>query len=256
MRKVCSFIFALLLVIANGVAADPWKSKPVRDWTRDETVQFFRASPWLHRVATSTAPAHPPPSSASVFDGVSVLGDPCLSCVQSHVPPGAMTVDDTKQPDAESAGLGSGRGSHSRETVYFIQWTSARTVRRALAHLRALDGLGEEGSDIAIMPSLVVTVIGADLRAFEGVPETELAESTQLRVRKTKTAVGPAQVRVQRRPDGQISSVHFEFPRNLDGRPLIPDEEKSVEFFCKSKGLTLKVRFDLTKMVCAEGRDL
>jgi hypothetical protein len=254
MRKGCGVIFALLLLIADGVAADPWKSKPVGDWTREETLQFFRESPWLHRVAIAPAPSHAPPSSASVFDGVSLSGEVCLSCVKTQ--PGGMTVNDTKRPDADSAALGSGRGSRSRETVYFIQWTSARTVRRALAHLRALDGLGEEGSDITIMPTHVVTVIGADLRAFEGVTETDLADSTELRARKTKTAAGPAQVRVQRRPDGRISSVHFEFPRNIDGRPLIPDEEKSVEFSCKANDLTLKVRFDLTKMVCAEGRDL
>lgn len=109
-----------------------------------------------------------------------------------------MTVDDKKQPSAESGGLGSGRGSRSGETVYFIQWTSARTVRRALSRLRALDRIEKERSDIAVLPDHVVTIIGADLSAFEGIPEAELANTTQLRARKTKAQAGPTQVRVQR----------------------------------------------------------
>ncbi|MBZ5670757.1 MAG: hypothetical protein LAO04_13635 [Acidobacteriia bacterium] len=256
MRKNCSVIPPLLLLIAVGVADDPWKSKPVEDWTREEALQFFRESPWVHRVAIPAAPTHALPSSASVFDGVSLSGAACLSCAESHLPHGAMTVDDKKQPSAESPGLGSGRGSRWGETIYFVQWTSARTVRRALSRLRALDGIEEERSDIAVLLNHVVTVIGADLSAFEGIPEAELANTTQLRARKTKAQAGPTQVRVQRQQDGRITSVHFEFPREIDGRSLIPDEERSVEFFCQAKDLTLKVRFDLTKMVSAEGRDL
>jgi hypothetical protein len=256
MQKTCSVIPPLLLLLAVGVADDPWKSKPVEDWTREEALQMFRESPWVHRVVIPPAPTHSPPSSGSLFDGVSLSGDVCLSCVQSHLPPGAMTVDDTKRPAAKSADVGSGRGSRSGETVYFIQWTSARTVRRALSRLRALDRLEKERSDIAVLPNHVVTVIGADLSAFEGIPEAELANTTQLRARKTKAQAGLTQVRVQRQQDGRITSVHFEFPREIDGRSLIPNEERSVEFFCKAKDLTLKVRFDLTKMVSAEGRDL
>jgi hypothetical protein len=256
MQKVCGVIPPLLLLVAVAVADDPWKSKPVEDWTREEALQLFRESPWVHRVAIPPAPTHSPPSSGSLFDGVSLSGTACLSCAQSHLPPGAMTVDDTKQPSAESGGLGSGRGSRSRETVYFIQWTSARTVRRALSRLRALDKLEKERSDIAALPSYVVTVIGADLSAFDGIPEAEFKNTAQLRARKTKAQAEPTQVRVQRQQDGRITSVHFEFPREIDGRSLIPDEERSVEFFCKAKDLTLKVSFDLTKMVSAEGRDL
>lgn len=256
MRKDCSVIPPLLLLIAVGVADDPWKSKPVEDWTREEALQFFRESPWVHRVAIPPAPTHSPPSSGSLFDGVSLSGTACLSCAQSNLPSGAMTVDDKKQPSAEGGGLSSRRGSRSRETVFFIQWTSARTVRRALSRLRALDRLEKERSDIAALPSYVVTVIGADLNAFEGIPEAEFKNTTQLRARKTKAQAGPSQVRVQRQQDGRITSVHFEFPREIESCSLIPNEEKSVEFFCQAKDLTLKVRFDLTKMVSAEGRDL
>jgi hypothetical protein len=252
MRKRTLILPALLLMFAAPSAAgEHWKKKPVNAWSREETLEFFRNSPWVRRV--SVEPGLPRPDSSafsgSVFDAPTLSGNVCSSCTGREPP--------SERPSAAGSPIESSSGTGGRAGgVYFIQWTSAKIVRQAISHLRALDGLEKEVGDFSILPAYLLTVGGADLSPFEGITETELKAATYLRARRAATQVEPVQVTTQKRPDGRVTSVHFGFPRQIGGQPAIADREKSVEFRCKLKDFALRTTFDLSKMTAEDGWDL
>lgn len=252
MRKLTLILPALLLMFAApGAAGDPWKKKPVNAWSREETLEFFRNSPWVRRL--SVEPGLPRRGSSalsgSVFDAPALSGNVCPSCTGLEPP--------RERPSAGGSRTESSSGTGGRAGgVYFIQWTSAKIVRQAILHLRALDGLQKEVGDFRILATYLLTVGGADLSPFEGITETELKAATYLRAKRAKTQVEPLQVTTQKRPDGRVTSVHFEFPRQIGGQPSIADREKAVEFHCKLKDFTLRTTFDLSKMTAEDGWDL
>lgn len=245
MKNILFVAFAALAAVFPLQAAEAWQSKAVAEWTREETLQFFRNSPWVRQVSVgSQSPRDQSSSSRSTFDGMTLSGQGCLSC--AHVEPQAQ------QPRA--GGLG-GR-SAAAATTYLIQWTSARIVRQAFAHLFALQGQGAEDSEPAPLDVYVVTVGGVDLQAFEGIEEPELRREAWLRPKKSKAKVSASRINVLRGNDGRISVVHYGFPRQQEGIPVIDEAEKRVEFRCRVRDRTLKAEFDLRKMVLEEDRDL
>jgi hypothetical protein len=252
MRKRILILPALLLMFAApNLAGEPWKKKPVSAWSREETLELFRNSPWVRRVSVEPGLARPDSStfSGSVFEGPTSSGNVCPSCTGLEPP--------RERPSAAGSRIESGSGTGGRAGgVYFIQWTSAKIVRQAISHLRALDGPKEEGGDLSALPTYLLTVGGADLSAFDGIAETELKAATYLRAKRAETQVEPLRVTTQKRPDGRVTSLHFEFPRQIEGQPAIADREKSVEFCCKLKDFTLRTTFDVSKMTAGHGRDL
>jgi hypothetical protein len=231
---------AIGLVAFSAVAwpAEIWNTKPVREWTREETQQFLLDSPWTHRV---------------------VVGGSLLDTSA----PGDTT--------GERAGLGESSAAAGREerssvdvpvsrqtgAPYLIEWRSAKIFRRAGVHLAALQSQAKETeAEPAPLPLYVLSLEGPDLRVFDRVAEAQLKASAYLRLKRAKTKVEPAEVRVQKAQDGRVIAVHFAFPRQVDGQLVISDQEKSVEFSCKAKELLLKTSFNLAKMTTAQGRDL
>ena len=231
---------ALGFVTLSAVAwpAEIWNTKPVREWTREETQQFLLDSPWTHRV----------------FVGGSLLD--------------ASAPGDTA---GERSGMGessAAAGRENRDTVdvpisghtgapFLIEWRSARIFRWAGAHLTALQSQTKEvNAEPAPLVLYVLSLEGPDLRVFDGIAEAQLKASAYLRPKHAKAKVEPAEVRVQKAQDGRVIAVHFAFPRQMDGQPVISDQEKSVEFSCKAKELVLKTSFNLAKMTTAQGRDL
>jgi hypothetical protein len=53
-----------------------------------------------------------------------------------------------------------------------------------------------------------------------------------------------------------VNAVRYAFPRQLDGPPLISEQEKSVAFASKTGDLRLKTKFEVSEMVTQKGRDL
>jgi hypothetical protein len=231
---------AVGLVALSAVAwsAEIWNTKPVREWTREETQQFLLDSPWTHRVVVR----------GSLLD-MSAPGD---------------TV-------GERAGMGESSAAEagtSRTTVdvpisrptgatYLIEWRSAKIFREAGTHLTVLQGQTKEAeSEPSALALYVLSLEGPNLKVFDGMAEAELKASAYLRPKHVKTKVEPVEVRVQKDQNGRVIAVHFAFPRQMDGRPVISDQEKSVEFSCSAKELSIKTSFNLAKMTTAEGRDL
>jgi hypothetical protein len=243
MLKALTMAIPFLASILSLAASDPWKNKPVREWTREETVQFLRNSPWVRKVTLGGGPlaGGEPLFSPSAFGGPSAG---CLGC--AHIEP--------PQQAPRSAGTSSPGGSPA--ATYFLQWTSARVMRQGFAHLLALQGQGREDSAPAPLDVYVVTVGGSDLQAFEGMDETQLLKDAWIRPRRSKGKVPATRVNVLRGEQNRISVIHFGFPRELEGQPVIPDEEKAVEFQCRCGAKALRAEFELKSMVFEGKRDL
>lgn len=222
-----------------GWSEDFWTTKPTGEWSREETQLFFRNSPWTRQI---------------VFEG---------SVLIPQAPGG--TADDREGrgvlPGAERR-IGSSTTEVTpieprRGTPYFIEWSSAKIVRQATSHFRALQGQKTEDETERFSSAFyLLSVAGPDLKSFEGLTETQLKTAAYLRPRRAKAKLEPTEVRVRKSEDGRIIVVQFAFPRQKDGQPAIPDLEKAVEFYCRVRDVVLRTSFNLLKMTIGQGRDL
>jgi hypothetical protein len=232
-------LLGLMAVSAVLLASDSWKLKPVREWSREETYEFLRNSPWVRRVSFGDLPVEPGPPDV-----------------------GAQTDEDRGETSqaavrARRSELDAGGVNMKGRTVYYVEWSSAKIVRQGRLHFGALQGrVKEDGTEPPDLSSYFLSVSGSDLKAFDGATESQLKTAAYLRLKRSKTKIAPAEVKIRKTLEKGISSIQCAFPREVDGQPVISAEEKSVEFSIKGKNLTLKTSFDLTKMTTEKGRDL
>jgi hypothetical protein len=209
----------------------------VREWTAEETRNFLRNSLWVRQVSGGgrLIEQGPPPE------------------VSTQTAPGrreSSAHEINTQGEAGPGGMASG-------PTYFVEWSSAKIVRQAGLHFAVLQGRAkEEGAEPPALPSYVLTVGAPDLSAFAGADEAGLKAAAYLRPKHTKTRVAPAEVKILKAQNGRIAVIEFSFPREADGQPVISEQEKSVEFYCRYKGLQLRTNFDVAKMTTEAGRDL
>jgi hypothetical protein len=225
----------LLMFAAAGRAAELWKAKPVKEWSREETQRFMRNSPWLKQVSVG-----------SLVEMEAPMGGSQTRAGRGESS-GAEGVPSTETIDVE-------RGE--RRAVYFIEWSSARIVRQVDSHYRVLLGQAKEEEEPPPFPVYVLTVNGDNLQAFATATEAELRAGVSLRLKQSHTQIEAVDAKIRKGKDDRVMAVQFAFPRDVNGQPTISDQEKSVEFICKAKDLTLRTEFNLTKMSTAQGRDL
>ena len=228
-------LLAFVAFAGLTMAADVWQGKSVEEWTSEETQEFFD-SPWVHQVIVmeqrvAVQPASYPPS--------------------------------TREPDQKSSSAEGikteprfGPNGVPVETAYYIEWSSAKIVRRAGAHYRALQGKGREEKQEFNLHAYVLTVSGYDLTAFEGLDETALEKAAYLRPQEAKERIRPAKAEILRGENGQVIAVRYSFPVEKDGQPLISDSEQCMTFVCRAGELRLRTKFNLPDMVIGKGRDL
>lgn len=245
--KKRAYFFALSAVALMAFscilwAADIWKSKPVSAWTREETQLFFKTSPWERQVVLGGAPV-------DMSSPVGSAGDRMDSHETSGAAERAGPSASESGPEADGGGGGG--------TPFFIEWSSARIVREAAMHMKALQGGAKDATlEAPVMPVYAVTVAGPSLAAFGKVEVARLKADSYLKPKHSKEKVNPNEVRVLKQPNNRITQVQFIFPRTNGDQPVLSDDEKSVEFSCKAKDVTLRTSFDLNRMATAQGRDL
>lgn len=234
MRGSLLALFCFLVFTPGLPGQQFWNQKPVAQWTREETYEFFRGSPWVHEVTVFSA----------VRDPAATPGDVERERQMGPASPEGLKVEPRFVP-----------GERERATTYYIQWTSAKILRQAGAHFRALEGRGQEEPNPLALDKYFITVLGRDLLAFDGATEVELQQATRLRLRGTGGKIKPSEVRIERGASGHIDAIVYGFPREVDGKPVIPDEEQSVVFVCKTEHVKLKTCFKLTEMTTKLGPD-
>lgn len=251
MRKTVCLIAILMLSLGLLWAKDFWKDKPYTEWTQEEARKMVFDSPWARQVRFAQpsaeplgGPMTPSPGGAAAGTGGGGYGAPGMVGGQQGI--GQET---------------SGTGPQGPETVYLVQWYSARTWRQGMARFQQLRGTvsAEEAKKfVDTAPAdYIIALTGSDMRAFQTVNEDTLRNVSYLRARRSKRKLQPMRVEIQRAADGQrVSSILFYFPRMVEGQPFVTPDEKGVDFGCEMKAHSIATTFDVRNMKAGNELDL
>lgn len=228
---------ALLLCGALVLAAGEfWKEKPYTTWTAEEVRKLLNDSPWARRVEVAAGA----PVSAERPDNP-------LSAAAGPAPYGSVEGAGPAQGQSGQVPAGGYEGEHD---VYLVQWWSAAILRQAAVRGRQLRGTlsDAEGEQfLAQRPAeYIIAVAGTRMEEFEGLPAEQLQEKAYLKIKSQQIA--PLRVNLIRGADTKLRILEFYFAREVKGEPLIPAQEKSVEFSCRGKRTKIHAKFDLSKM--------
>ncbi len=256
--SIPTLVSSCLLCGTFLAAGDFWDEKPYEEWTRQEVQTIITNSPWSRRVEAGgvtrgydwgglSRPETGGGPGAGPASGGNTRPTPTIQSPTGGPPKAGGTGDDV----AEGR-----RSSRPGKRTYFVVWSSATTVRKALGRNLVLQGRAtseEVAQSLArTLNHYRLTVIGRDLSAFTQVNEEQLKENSYLRPKKLDKEFQPLSVQIGRAGTQEaVASVTFLFPMNLpSGEPLIHADEKKVEFRCRMKELSLDIQtsFDLKKM--------
>jgi hypothetical protein len=251
-RRLLFASAAVFVLAAIVVAGDtPWKSKPYQQWDDNDIHHILYDSPWSHLTTVSATWRIPGDRDTYGLQAGSVppAGNPAGSAPAS----GGGTMQD--------AAVGSDRAEYPL-AQYYVYWLSARTIQEALAQ-RSVLHLGKSPADAdkranAPQPNYAVLIQGVDMTPFLRAGEKFFLANSFLQLKKSKQKLVPERVEFQRDADGKsVVAATFYFSKKLPtGQPLIPLDEKNIEFICKVGEKDLKVTFELQKMVTSSGLDL
>ena len=235
MKRTAALVAAVGALSALTWAGEVWKEKAASAWTADEALKIVTDSPWAKtkavmsgRHATREGGGQPRPVRSGRDRGAT-----------SQAPP----------PSGQDWRLGP---EDIPVENYLVRWESAKPVAEAFARLREL-GMDTSAGFQSPPPSLpadryVITVktlepphSGKDL--LEGKEAVELIQRARLKTRRGE--VSPKEV--LRSGLGANAAVHFLFPRERDGQPLLRAPSEVVEFVFKGERQTLKQKFHIER---------
>jgi hypothetical protein len=251
MRKATILIILIAAGLAYG-ANDTWKTKPYQQWDKNDVTQILTNSPW---VKSTTVTATWKNSLNAPDSGVQQPNQP----TQPSQPPsrpgmggGGSQPGGAQTPDEPSMGP---------SVPFIVRWTSAQTMREALARDAVLNGRSSEAQAqqyVSQEPSSYeVVVYGTDMTPFAKETSDTLKSKAFIEVKPSKEKVNPSSVEIIKGTDGKnVTSVLFSFPKQgTNGQALLGTDDKQVQFDCKLKDLHLDTAFDLRKMVGPNGPD-
>jgi hypothetical protein len=221
-RKRCMFLVAVSGILLS--ADQPWKDKPVTDWSEGDARQILSDSPW----AKSGAPKMERISNGGRGSRVGI------------------------GRDGVGIGLG-GRGggmgrvprpspaSHGTTPDLIVRWESALPVQEAQLKLRNADApsISEDDYMIAVL-GLPGRIVGADPQVLAG----QLKHEGELR-REGKKSIHSSEARVLPRDDGLI--ILFLFPRSNEISP----GDRTIEFKARVGMFDIDQSYDLSEMIYA-----
>lgn len=226
-----------------GRADDFWKHKPAAEWSAPEALKLVRRSPWAKlevvmfgereaeaAFSVSTGARHCDP------DAIDQNGN-CTQKVRVEAP-----VDSSRQIDAAPiikpwAGI-------------LVRWESAAPVAEAFVRL---EELGEHGAAAFQSPTprlpvdryvITVKLEQAGRKGFEPFTVTPAGKPALVATLKTRRGI-VAPLEVEFTGNGATSSVHFFFPRTVDGAPLLGPGRDWAEFTLRGAGFAVHCKFTL-----------
>jgi hypothetical protein len=211
----------------------PWKGKPYEQWTAQDAERVFTDSPWARTAAITRTWR---PATEKEYPNRTL----------SHA---ARTIPDNPGPGNDHLGS---------ESSFDVYWASSRVVRAASARKAILRGTQKnvdvEKYVIEPQEEYQIDVQSEDMTPFFRHDEGFYQANAFLEMRKNKQKIAPSHVRYEHDEKGLVTSAVFFFPKKtLSGAPTIPSDEKNVAFTCKIEGATLRVHFELQKMVDNNG---
>lgn len=266
MSKRILGLLTCLLFVALAYAGDVWKAKPYKQWEEKDVRKILMDSPWVktaHVDANWRKPGGGGDVAAQPPQGGSAPAPSGGGGGGMYGGPGGGGPGGYGAGSGNAGGMG---GPQISEADFLIRWSSAKTMREAVARSYVLRGsMKEDDADKALAEEPAeyqVSVSGQDMTPFLKVEEKDLQAKTYLMLKKEKIKLAPVRVVIQRKqgakPDDpqSILAVVFLFAKkDASGQPAIGAQEKNLEFVCESGLATLRTSFDLQKMAGAQGPD-
>jgi len=221
----------LLLAVLAVRADDFWKRKPPSQWTADEALQILKDSPWTKQepVATSAVTCDP-----SDYDANGNCRDPRFQFPREPKRRRGREISDT----------------HFNMAIYLVRWDSAPEVAAAFARL---ESLGERASAVFRSPPprrpadrYVVTMNVVQPAKDSGDPFALREGATEKDAVRLKTSRGTfVPLETEHSGVGANEALHFFFPREQNGRPILDAKGDTAEFVFEGKKVSVKSKFSL-----------
>ncbi|MFZ0638666.1 MAG: hypothetical protein WA020_15175 [Candidatus Acidiferrales bacterium] len=253
MRKATILAVFVAVGLAYG-ASEAWKTKPYQQWDENDVKEILTTSPWVKHT-TVLAIWKKDSLSAPDTGGQSQPNQPSPSAQQR---PGMGGGGGAQPSSPEQPSM----GSEGSDASFLVRWSSAQTVREAVARDAVLNGHSSEAQAEQYVdqtpPVYEVLVYGMDMTPFANETNDTLKSKAYIEVKPSKEKVSPSSVEIVKDTDGKkIESVVFSFPKQgANGQPLFAADDKQAQFDCKLKDIHLNTAFDLRKMMGKNGRDL
>jgi hypothetical protein len=224
-------------------ADDFWKEKPPAQWSHAEALRLVRHSPWAKvevvvflRGETPASYSIPRGNKHCDPDAIDANGN-CTQRLRIEPP-----VDSSQQPD--------GAPRISPSTAFLVRWESAVPVNQAFARL---EELGERALATFQAPAprlpvdRYVITVKLEQPGFAGFEPFAVTPAGSPNLRATlKTRRGTvAPLEIEFTGTGTSSSVHFFFPRTVDGAPLLGPGLDAADFALRGVGFTVHSKFRL-----------
>jgi hypothetical protein len=242
-RTILPLVTVLLGLSPVARADDFWKHKPPAQWTSAEALKLVRRSPWAklevvvflrqenqadYSIPTGTKHCDP--------DAIDANGN-CTQRLRIEVP-----EDSSRRIDAAPR--------LSPSTAFLVRWESATPVTQAFARLADLGerALVEFQAQAPRLPDelyvITVKLEQAGRAGFEPFTVTTAGKPVLRATLKTRRGT-VAPLEVEFTGTGTSASVHFFFPRTLDGAPLLGPERDSAEFTLSGVSFSVRSKFTL-----------
>ena len=218
-RTILSMVILFFGLSPFARADHFWKQKPPAQWSHAEALKLVRHSPWAKVEAVvflrqENQASYSIPTGTKHCDPDAI--DPNGNCLQKgriEAP-----VDSSRQADAAPM--------HSPSTAFLVRWESAVSVNQAFARLEELGerALAAFQAQAPRLPAdRYVITVKLEQPGFVGFDPFAVTPAGSPDLRATlKTRRGTvAPLEIEFTGTGASSSVHFFFPRILDGAPLL-----------------------------------
>jgi hypothetical protein len=259
MNRLALFLVAALVAAELGWAGgDPWKTKPVGEWSANDVLEVLQNSPWAKTGVEAHGAWRPDgvtqESGSTVIPGSVGHSQTASWGDNTHVSAGATT---DKLGGAEKA-----EAAEAARLPYSIFWWSSRTVRGASCRRSVLKGTMTEAdleTQVAASPDeFMILVQSTNMRIFQLRGEKAFESVAYLQMKNTGLKLSPSHVVFVKGSDGQtVTGAIFYFPKKgADGEPTIHPNEKEVDFSVQIADSRLLIYFDPRKMVDRQGVDL
>jgi hypothetical protein len=242
-RTILPLVTLLLGLSAAARADDFWKHKPPAQWSTAETLKIVRRSPWAKQVVVvflqqDTQADYSIPTGIKHCDpdAIDANGN-CTQRLRIEVP-----EDSSRRTDAAPR--------LSPSTGFLVRWESATPVAQAFARLEELGerAVAEFQAQAPRLPAeryvITVKLEQAGRAGFEPFTVTTAGKPVLRTTLKTRRGT-VAPLEVEFTGAGASSSVHFFFPRTLDGAPLLGPGRDSAEFTLQGVGFAVRSKFTL-----------
>jgi hypothetical protein len=229
-RTAPALLIAVVLFATHTArAGGPWNQKPYGDWNRRDVRKILFHSPWVrHFTLTRRA-------------------------LESELPDPGPSGMELRGYHAKEA-----RENGAETTEFYVRWVSSRTLRQASARKLALLKHAPNQAEISpkVLDEFEISIAGPVMSAFDNAREATLRSKCYLRVSSNRK-IAASRVEFARWDNGKVRGVLFRFPRKRsDGEPLISTHDRKVWFIEYSRGVEIRVSFNLQSMVDSNGLDL